>query len=60
MPQWGILRGGSLAESARGVCRMQREGIAERDPSGDIDGHDAAIKVGRAPACPADADVRRC
>ena len=27
------------------LAKAQREGIAERDPTGDVDGHDAAIKV---------------
>jgi homoserine dehydrogenase len=30
---------------ADALATAQRDGIAERDPSGDIDGHDAAIKV---------------
>ena len=30
---------------ADALATAQKDGIAERDPSGDIDGHDAAIKV---------------
>ena len=30
---------------ANALATAQRDGIAERNPSGDIDGHDAAIKI---------------
>ena len=38
--------------------KAQDEGIAERDPSGDIDGHDAATKVAVLAAVVLGAEVR--